>query len=94
MKMRLKAVILKEDAPRLELTEQPCNAGEVSVQGYAYEPDEDYWEAKRRRNWDWMALFRGVMNKFTKSSQTSENSGLGSRAQNQGDWARMTPTKS
>jgi hypothetical protein len=94
MKMGLKAVILKEDAPRLELTEQPCDAGEVSVQGYAYEPDEDYWEAKRRRNWDWMALFRGVMNKFTKSSQTSENSGLGSRAQNQGDWARMTPTKS
>jgi hypothetical protein len=94
MKMGLSAIILKEDAPRLELTEQPCDAGEVSVQGYAYEPDEDYWEAKRRRNGDWMALFRGVRNKFTKSSQTSEYSGLGSRAHGQGDWARMAPTKS
>jgi hypothetical protein len=94
IKMGLKAVILKEYAPPLDLIEQPCYDGMVSVQGYAYEPDEEYWEAKRRRNGHWMALSRGVLNKITKSSETSENSGLGSMAQKQGDWARMAPRKS
>jgi hypothetical protein len=94
IRMGPKAVILQENAPSLELQELACHGGEVSVQGYAYDPDDDYWEDKRRRNGDWVALCRGVWQRFTNGSERSENSDLGSRALNQGDWARMAPRQS
>jgi hypothetical protein len=94
IRMGPKAVFLQENAPLLKLQEQTCHAGEVSVQGYAYDPDDDYWEDKRRRNGDWVALCREVWQRFTNGSVRSEDSDLGSRALNQGDWARMAPRQS
>jgi hypothetical protein len=59
-------LLLREGAPPLNLLSQPCHTGSVSVQGYAHEPEEDYWEAMRRRNGNWKALCRGGWNSLTR----------------------------
>jgi hypothetical protein len=83
-----KAVILKENVPRLNLLERSSHSASMRVQGYAYDPDRNYWITQGWRNGDWKALYRGVRNSLDLTSGTSEDRLLGSKDLKEGDWAR------
>jgi hypothetical protein len=85
-----KAVILKSDAPPLTLVEQSSISGGFAVTGYGYDADEEYWDSMRRRNGDWRAYCKGIWRAMTTGPPREDIPG--SKALNEGDWARLRNT--
>jgi hypothetical protein len=55
--------------------------------GYAWDADEEYWEALRRKNGGWWTLGETMWQLLT--STTPEYQFPGSKSLNEGDWAVM-----